>query len=280
MRTINVKPNMSSKELAVLFINVVQTVSPVSGVGAVLTLVIFFAAVYYLFLVPYQLFNYSFIAFLLNFIFAHWIQLNILFNYAMSILVHPGKSKGVGNSTCRQCRTHRPERSHHCRQCEMCVLMMDHHCLWINNCVGYYNFGYFVRAIAYVLIGAVYGVMTLSPEAYAYCDGKSVIFRMVEYPNVVVVAFGICVAVTVGFSIMNGWYIYLISKGMTSVEYKISRAWNGATSPYNRGWIANYRHAYGVHGKSTWKILLRPSYYVPNDYWTKVEMDQIHVQHI
>ena len=35
----------------------------------------------------------------------------------------------------------------------MCVLMMDHHCLWINNCVGYYNFGYFVRAIAYVLIG-------------------------------------------------------------------------------------------------------------------------------
>ena len=51
-----------------------------------------------------------------------------------------------------------------------------------------------------------------------------------------VVAFGICVAVTVGFSIMNGWYIYLISKGMTSVEYKISRAWNGATSPYNRGY--------------------------------------------
>lgn len=37
-------------------------------------------------------------------------------------------------------------------------------------------------------LGAVYGVMTLSPEAQAYCDGKSVIFRMVEYPNVVVSA--------------------------------------------------------------------------------------------
>lgn len=38
----------------------------------------------------------------------------------------------------------KPERAHHCSICERCVRRMDHHCPWVNNCVGEGNQKYFV----------------------------------------------------------------------------------------------------------------------------------------
>ncbi|KAG0207868.1 Palmitoyltransferase [Mortierella sp. GBA30] len=53
---------------------------------------------------------------------------------------------------CRTCEGFKPPRSHHCRICKKCVLKMDHHCPWINNCVGYFNYGHFIRFITWVTI--------------------------------------------------------------------------------------------------------------------------------
>lgn len=38
---------------------------------------------------------------------------------------------------CKKCHEIKPPRAHHCSICDTCVLKMDHHCPWINNCVGY-----------------------------------------------------------------------------------------------------------------------------------------------
>ncbi|RWS14074.1 Dnz1-like protein [Dinothrombium tinctorium] len=49
---------------------------------------------------------------------------------------------GVRNrewSICSKCETYRPPKAHHCRICRKCIRKMDHHCPWINNCVGEFN---------------------------------------------------------------------------------------------------------------------------------------------
>ncbi|KAI9291155.1 zf-DHHC-domain-containing protein [Neoconidiobolus thromboides FSU 785] len=93
----------------------------------------------------------------------------LLHNYYLAVTTDPGKvPKGwapdpnapylqvkKSNSKprfCKTCKQYKPPRTHHCSSCERCVLKMDHHCPWLNNCVGYYNFGHFIRFIFYVNI--------------------------------------------------------------------------------------------------------------------------------
>ncbi|CAK74742.1 unnamed protein product (macronuclear) [Paramecium tetraurelia] len=43
------------------------------------------------------------------------------------------------SNICADCKLVRPKRSKHCEVCQQCVMVYDHHCPWINNCVGAKN---------------------------------------------------------------------------------------------------------------------------------------------
>ncbi|XP_069584969.1 palmitoyltransferase ZDHHC3-like isoform X1 [Ranitomeya imitator] len=73
----------------------------------------------------------------------------------------PRKSDRGGNedwTVCHRCETYRPPRAHHCRVCHRCVRRMDHHCPWINNCVGELNQKYFIQFLFYTGLTSLYSV--------------------------------------------------------------------------------------------------------------------------
>merc|ERR1719454_1102532 len=47
--------------------------------------------------------------------------------------------KGDFKQVCVVCRARREMRSPHCKECGRCVSRLDHHCPWIDNCVGLGN---------------------------------------------------------------------------------------------------------------------------------------------
>ncbi|KAK9473391.1 DHHC palmitoyltransferase-domain-containing protein [Dipodascopsis tothii] len=72
---------------------------------------------------------------------------------------------------CYTCLQRKPARSKHCKVCKRCVAKMDHHCAWINNCVGYYNYRWFLLFVINNLAVMVYGSWLLGSILYAdYVD--------------------------------------------------------------------------------------------------------------
>uniref|UniRef100_A0A6I8RKB7 Palmitoyltransferase n=1 Tax=Xenopus tropicalis TaxID=8364 RepID=A0A6I8RKB7_XENTR len=50
---------------------------------------------------------------------------------------------------CEKCLLIKPDRCHHCHVCNTCVLKYDHHCPWLNNCVGFSNYKTFLLVLLY-----------------------------------------------------------------------------------------------------------------------------------
>ena len=61
---------------------------------------------------------------------------------------------------CRICQINQPFRMKHCHECEKCVATFDHHCPWMNTCIGEKNRPFFmvylILQTLQVLLGGAY----------------------------------------------------------------------------------------------------------------------------
>ena len=61
------------------------------------------------------------------------------------------------NMVCRTCDQLKPARSKHCSLCGHCVALCDHHCPWVNNCLGRGNYRYFLALLLTLGMLQIYG---------------------------------------------------------------------------------------------------------------------------
>ncbi|CAE7791931.1 ERF2 [Symbiodinium sp. CCMP2456] len=66
---------------------------------------------------------------------------------------------------CHTCHVRQEFRTEHCNSCNRCVAGFDHHCIWLNNCIGDANYGSFwtamVSATLFLVIMCVSGIVLI-----------------------------------------------------------------------------------------------------------------------
>ena len=73
---------------------------------------------------------------------------------------------------CADCKTIKLPRSKHCETCEACVSVYDHHCTWVNNCIGAKNHKYFIAFIG-IALNAFFFLITMD---IFHCDVKNPVY--------------------------------------------------------------------------------------------------------
>lgn len=88
------------------------------------------------------------------------LAITVVWSAAKCMQIDP-KDRGVATDGsarhwCYYCEKNVNNRSKHCRRCNKCVEVFDHHCPWLNTCIGKHNYSHFL-----VLLSSVFALMSL-----------------------------------------------------------------------------------------------------------------------
>jgi palmitoyltransferase ZDHHC9/14/18 len=139
---------------------------------------------------------------------------------------------------CKTCNIWRPPRCYHCRVCDSCVETLDHHCVWLNNCVGRRNYRYFFTFVSTATVLGLYLAFASLGHVIAYHSQRHV--SLTTSINHNRVPFAMFIYGLVGFAYPFALWMYhllLVGKGETTREYLASRRFPKAERhrPFTQG---------------------------------------------
>ncbi|KEP66684.1 UNVERIFIED_CONTAM: DHHC zinc finger domain-containing protein [Hammondia hammondi] len=141
--------------------------------------------------------------------------------HLLAVFTDPGSTKHAPSQVppnlpfapgqCSPCKGRwKPPRAHHCKVCKECIFRMDHHCPWINNCVGLMNQKYFILFLIYISCACTISILIFGVGAFKWFllsgTEKEVVeakFARLAPPWLLVTSLVLCFAVLVFFLAMS-----------------------------------------------------------------------------
>lgn len=114
---------------------------------------------------------------------------------------------------CATCRIWRPPRASHCSTCGACILTHDHHCLWVNNCVGQRNYRYFITFLASTVFTAVFLIANCATHV-----ARSEPHRPSRVPVTILLLVYACLTIWYP-AILLGYHIFMTGTQQTTREF-------------------------------------------------------------
>ncbi|XP_053204495.1 palmitoyltransferase ZDHHC16-like [Panonychus citri] len=235
----------------------------------------------------------------------NYLLVNVIFHYYMALTTPPGQPPHDRLlievvSICKKCMTPKPPRTHHCSVCDKCILKMDHHCPWLNNCIGHFNHRFFFSFCFFTWLGTIFVMIFGSFIAYEHffltTDDHldvsiektkiskeitkdslldSVINNLASMKNgAIIFELLLTVGVFLAIGALGGWHAKLITRGETCVETYINKKEKEKSlkqntkfiNPYDKGPRENWKIFLGLNRSDiSIRHILLPSKHLPLD---------------
>ncbi|XP_072933313.1 palmitoyltransferase ZDHHC2 isoform X4 [Epargyreus clarus] len=147
-------------------------------------------------------------------------QRTILENFAKDL---PIVTRTMSGSVryCNRCVLVKPDRAHHCSICSRCVLKMDHHCPWVNNCVCFHNYKFFMLFLGYALLYCLFVMSTCLPYFIKFWKGDFGTSASAGRYHIVF-AFFVALMFAISLGSLFGYHCYLVAHNRTTLDVLIT----------------------------------------------------------
>ncbi|MCJ8742281.1 hypothetical protein PDJAM_G00080180 [Pangasius djambal] len=134
---------------------------------------------------------------------------------------------------CASCNFYRPPRCSHCSVCDHCVEDFDHHCPWVNNCIGRRNYRFF---FLFLLSLSVHMVAIFSGGLLFVLDHQEALWELRATITLSIMSMsGLFFIPVMGFAC---FHMVLVATGRTTNE-QVTRKFQGGANPFTRGCCGN-----------------------------------------